>query len=352
MAAAAKAGKRRIVICADGTWNKPDRAAEVSNVVRVARSVLPRDAQGTPQMVYYHSGVGARGGLWDHLTGGALGVGLSANVKDLYLFLICNYQPGDELFLFGFSRGAYTVRSLAGLIRNSGILKAEHIDRYDSAYDLYRDKAPDTKPAGAKAVQFRGTYCWPDANIRFIGVWDTVGALGLPVGALRYWTRRRYQFHDVELSSHVDFACHALAIDERRPLFLPTVWKQQPNAPAGQVLEQAWFPGVHADVGGSYPQTGLSDSALLWMCDRAGKAGLALNTALFPKAGNPDGRMHDSMKLIYRVARPFLGDGRRTPGADMPASKESVHISATKRRNYRPAVLKAFLASKPPVSQP
>jgi uncharacterized protein (DUF2235 family) len=352
MAAAAKVGKRRIIVCADGTWNKPDRAAEVSNVVRVARSVLPHDAQGTTQMVYYHSGVGERGGIWDHLTGGALGAGLSANIKDLYLFLICNYHPGDELFLFGFSRGAYTARSLAGLIRNCGILKAEHIDRYDDAYKLYRDDKKDTEPDGERAKRFRGSYSWPDFNIRFIGVWDTVGALGLPVVGLRFWTRKKFAFHDVSLSRSVDFAYHALAIDERRPPFQPTLWQQHPAAPTSQVLEQAWFPGVHADVGGSYPQTGLSDGALRWMCDRAEKAGLALNGALLPKAGNPDGRLHNSMTLFYWFSKFFVGDGRRNPGATMPAGKEALHVSATQRRNYRPAVLRKFLGEKPPISQP
>src|SRR5713101_3740691 len=120
---------KRIVVCADGTWNTPEQTEEgkacATNVAKLASAVAPQDGLGQTQVVYYHPGVGERGGLWDHVTGGAFGVGLSANIEDIYLFLATNYRAADELFLFGFSRGAYTVRSLAGLIRNAGILKRE-----------------------------------------------------------------------------------------------------------------------------------------------------------------------------------------------------------------------------------
>src|SRR5207245_7741604 len=137
-----------LVICGERTWNQPeqtDRGMPAdSNVVKLARAVLPQDPNGIPQIILYHKGVGERAGLWDHLTGGAFGVGISANIEDIYLFLVNNYQPGDELFLFGFSRGAYTVRSLAGLIRKCGILRRENLRRYEDDYNLYRERTDES----------------------------------------------------------------------------------------------------------------------------------------------------------------------------------------------------------------
>ncbi|HEX7928618.1 MAG TPA: DUF2235 domain-containing protein, partial [bacterium] len=339
---AATGTMRRLVICADGTWNTPDKRSERTNVVRLTEAALPRDKAGVTQIVKYHKGVGTGDG-WDRITGGAFGDGLSENIQDLYLFLIHNYQPGDHVFLFGFSRGAYTARSLAGLIRNSGVLKPEHTTRAKDAYTLYRDRSPGAHPKSEKAVKFRQQYAWPEFNIRCIGVWDTVGALGIPLSAFRFWNKAQYEFHDTDLSSHVDFAFHALAIDERRKPFLPTLWKKQATSPPSQVLEQAWFPGVHSDVGGGYPQTGLSDGAFAWMMNRAGKAGLAVDPTRV-KAGNPDGRMHDSMTAMYRL----LGPKERTPGSVLPQGFESLHVSTTTRKNYNPRQLLGFKKQTPP----
>ncbi|HLQ26561.1 MAG TPA: DUF2235 domain-containing protein [Acidiferrobacterales bacterium] len=347
---------KRTVMCADGTWNKPEQTdqgmPDSTNVVKITTAVRPEDSKGMAQVVYYHKGVGARGGLWDHLTGGAFGRGISRNIEDIYLFLISNYAPGDELFLFGFSRGAYTARRVAGFIRNCGILKPEFMSKYKEAYDLYRDRTDATHPSSERAVNFRKQYSWPDFNIRFIGVWDTVGALGIPVTPLRFWTKKRYEFHDVELSSHVDYAYQALAIDERRKPFLPAVWKRQPGSVQTQILEQAWFPGVHCDVGGGYPITGLSDGALLWMCDRAAKCGLDLDATKLPKAGDPNAQMGDSMTLFYRV----LGKGTRRLGATNPLGEEGPHQSTMARttsgRSYQPQNLKVFEAQKPDIYRP
>ncbi len=347
---------KRLVICADGTWNDPAQTDQgvpcPSNVVLIASVVLPQDASNTPQIVYYHAGVGERGGLWDHLTGGAFGVGISHNIKEIYLFLINNYVPGDEIYLFGFSRGAYTVRSIAGFIRNCGILKPQFMSRYGEAYEMYRDRSDASKPKSTLAINFRSRYSYPDFNIRFIGVWDTVGALGIPVIPLRFWTRELYEFHDVELSSHVDYAFQALAIDERRKPFLPAIWTKQPDSPASQVVEQAWFPGVHCDVGGGYKSRGLSDAALLWICDRAGRCGLALDQRRLPTSGNPAGPMGDSMTFFYRL----LGEGIRSLGTSGPLSFEGLHRSALDRTqrqaNYRPSNLGAFVAQHPVILSP
>jgi uncharacterized protein (DUF2235 family) len=332
---------KRIVICADGTWNAPEQMqagrSSASNVVRVASSVQPLDARGMPQVVYYHKGVGARGGLWDRLSGGAFGAGISRNIEDLYLFLITNYAPGDELFLFGFSRGAYAVRSLAGLIRNCGLLRPQFMDKYLQAYALYRDRSAETRPDAPAAGEFRARYAWPDFPIRFMGVWDTVGALGIPVTPLRFWTKRYYEFHDVDLSSHVQRAYQALAIDERRPSFTPAIWRQQPHA-VEQILEQAWFPGVHSDIGGAYGKRGLADCSLGWMWSRAVQCGLALEDERMPK-GDPLAPMGNSMTPGYRL----LGERRRVLGEGGMAAQEGVHRCVLERLKgsaaYRPANL-------------
>ncbi|HWH09146.1 MAG TPA: DUF2235 domain-containing protein, partial [Candidatus Thermoplasmatota archaeon] len=246
---------KRLVVCCDGTWNTADAVVDgkpcPTNVVKMARAVLPRDANGVPQVVFYDEGIGT-GGLLDRVVGGATGRGLMRNVGDAYRFLVWNFEPGDEVYLFGFSRGAYTARSLAGLVRKCGILRKGQGCRFEEAYDFYRG---DVHPRDPAAAEFRRRNS-VETRIRFLGVWDTVGALGVP-GRLRGLTMRRHRFHDVKLSSTVDHAYHAVAIDERRKAFAPALWETDP-ANAGQVVEQAWFPGAHSDVGGGYPEAGLS----------------------------------------------------------------------------------------------
>lgn len=331
----------RWVICADGTWNEPEQTDQgmpcPSNVVKIAKAVAPLGADKLPQVACYHSGVGSTGNLLDRLNGGAFGEGISLNIRELYFFLVLNYRPGDEVFLFGFSRGAYTVRSLAGLIRNSGILKDQYAEKYADAYALYRDRTDESHPSAPRSQQFRAQYAWPDFNIRFIGVWDTVGALGIPI--LLQKGKSQNEFHDVDLSSHVDFAYQALAIDEERKPFVPCVWNKQPQSPKSQVLEQAWFAGVHCNIGGGYEDAGLSDCALDWMWQRAAKAGLNLETPQRP-APNPLGAMRDSMTLGYRI----LGLNIRVLGSKLPASNESVSDAVRERQKngYGPKNLLDF----------
>lgn len=341
---------KRLAVFADGTWNEPaqrDRGkAAPTNVVKLATAVLPADAGGVAQVAYYHEGVGENGSLWDRLSGGAFGTGISRNIQDIYRFLCINYAPGDEVWLFGFSRGAYTARSLAGLIRNCGLLKRENLPRIGDAYALYRDRTDDSSPSSDRAKAFRNAWCWPDFGVHFIGVWDTVGALGIPVTPLRFWTKSLYEFHDVALSRTVRHAYQALAIDERRKPFIPAVWQRQAGAPDTQVLEQAWFPGVHCNVGGGYADAGLSDGALLWMWDRTGKAGLALDERQRPQS-HADAEMEDSMTFYYR----WLGDGRRTLGHE-PTGAEGAHQTSLQRSHYLPDNLRDFLAKHPPTYAP
>lgn len=269
---------KRLVVCCDGTWNTPDQTTKgkptPTNVAKVAMALASHDGEGREQRLFYHRGVGTTRA--DRLLGGAFGAGLFRDVCETYRFVVHNYQPGDELFFFGFSRGAYTARSTAGLIRNSGVLQRDNADQIGQAYALYRAGNTNTNPRSVAAALFRKMYSY-EPEIRFIGVWDTVGALGIPSvgGWLARRFNKRYEFHDTTLSSRVGEAYQALAIDERRGPFVPTIWSQSDTAPATQRLEQVWFTGAHSDVGGGNESHGLSDIALGWMLEKARDAGLA-----------------------------------------------------------------------------
>ncbi len=327
---------RRLVVCADGTWNTADEADRrrrtPTNVITLARTVCPVASDGTSQIVYYHDGVGTHPGL-EHVVGGAFGEGIDRNICDCYRFLIQNFAEGDQLYFFGFSRGAYTVRSLAGLIRNSGLLRPEHGDRIPDAFALYRDRSDASHPRSPDAQAFRAEYA-REVRVHCLGVWDTVGALGIPVEGLNLLHARQYAFHDVTLSSWVDNAFQALAIDERRGPFEPCVWEQQPGT--GQRLEQVWFAGVHCDVGGGYPEAGLASVACEWMLTRAEECGLEFAAEHVRQVVHPkfDDVLHDSRTILYHaipahvreIAAPrHDGHHRRIDTC------ESVHPSAVQR---------------------
>jgi uncharacterized protein (DUF2235 family) len=173
---------KRLVICCDGTWNTPDEVDQgqpvATNVTRLAVGVAAIDPAGIEQRTFYGKGVGT--GPFEHLLGGGLGVGLSQRIKDAYTFVVDNYEPDDELFLFGFSRGAYTARSLAGFIRNAGILKRSHLGRLEAAYELYRSRSQATRPRSTEALLFRKTHSM-ESRIKFIGVWTRSGRWASPV---------------------------------------------------------------------------------------------------------------------------------------------------------------------------
>jgi uncharacterized protein (DUF2235 family) len=333
---------KRLVVCCDGTWNTPDQQSGgkpcPTNVTKTALAVAPRDSNGVEQRLFYHKGVGT--GRWERLRGGAFGFGLSRDVRNTYRFLVKHFEPGDELFFFGFSRGAFTARSTAGLVRNVGILRPDEVDRIDEAYALYRSRS--AHPRSTEAELFRQSFS-AETRIRFIGVWDTVGALGIPMNGLRWANamNRRWQFHDTDLSTTVDSAFQALAIDEKRRPFAPAVWHQQPDA-GGQQLEQVWLAGVHCDVGGGYPESELADIALWWLTDRARSCGLAFkNDAQQLDPSWAVGSLHESRSRFYRLIRPYS----RPIGATDP-QHESIASSAIERHGkggYEPPGLTAYL---------
>ena len=325
---------KRLILCCDGTWNRADQVQNgtpcPSNVVKLAYRIAKRDERGLPQVVLYDQGVGTGNSL-DRLTGGAFGDGLEDNIYRAYRFLIANYEPGDELWLFGFSRGAFTARSIAGVIRKCGILSRPAMQHYIKTIELYR--LSEIHPDDPTAVNFRTRFscCANDPiAIRFIGVWDTVGALGIPLAGLRSLSRRDYTFHDTALSGTVELAYHALALDEHRESFTPALWmeKKKPS----QTIEQVWFPGVHSDIGGGYPQSALSDVTLDWMIGKARDAGLAMDKqviAALPLSPDPAGPLHESETGLYRLMQ----------GIDRPIDTRGtqfVHPSAIARWDADP----------------
>lgn len=301
---------KRIAIFCDGTWNRSD-AKTPTHVVRLAQALAPVAPDGVVQVPFYLPGVGSGQGvtmasrLTDKVLGGAFGLGLDARIAEAYRSLIFAYDPGDEIYIFGFSRGAYTARSLAGLIRSAGIPSSVDIGRIPEAMDAYRARGPDTHPDSEKSKRFRAGLS-PDTptseedadwrvaqgmahrdplKIAYLGVWDTVGALGLPgfLGLFARLVNEHYAFHDTELSRSVAAARHAVAIDERRRHFPPALWSnidrlnrradEDPDR-AGAPYAQLWFPGNHGIVGGSGRVPELSAYPTDWIAKGAEAQGL------------------------------------------------------------------------------
>jgi len=255
---------RRLVICFDGTWNQVRKPRRVTNVVKFGQAVKPVASDGVTQIVYYNSGVGT-GDLIDRILGGVFGRGIEANVKRALAFLSLNYEPGDEIYITGFSRGAYSARALAGVIGAAGIPKQAAFNNIERIWHYYRMP---------KEKRQRLEVDVDDARIRCVAVWDTVGSYGVPAGVglgaivrvLVAWTRG---FNDLHPGKCIDIGLHGLAIDEKRRPFAPTMWTwPKTETPSRSHIEQVWFAGAHANIGGSYPNTGLSDLALVWMVAR------------------------------------------------------------------------------------
>ena len=270
---------KRIVICCDGTWNTPEPRTPPSNVIKLARAISPSGFDGVHQVVYYDWGVGT---YRTRLLGGMIGLGLHKDVQDAYRFIMHNHAPGDEIFLFGYSRGAYTVRSLALMLTKCGLLHQQHFDKVIEAFAIYRDRSITY----AQLHDWRRKHCTEDtqagATIKFIGVWDTIGALGNP----GYWLPLPddSRFSNTFLSGEILTARHALAIDERRRAFVPTLWTTE-DGEEDDRLQQVWFSGCHADVGGGYlpqPEGLASDASLAWMAGEACQHGLYFAPDMLP----------------------------------------------------------------------
>ena len=299
---------KRIVILCDGTWNSAD-AETPTNVVKLAQALRPIDPTGIVQVPIYIQGVGNGEGvtrlsrLLDKTLGGAFGLGLLEKVVDAYRHLVFLYEPGDEVYVFGFSRGAYTARSLVGFLRSSGIVPRDEIQKISTAVTRYRQRDKDEfHPSSEESHKFRAyelhsyvatspkEQSWRETEgiepgplllVEYVGVWDSVGALGVPahIPVLGRLTQRKYRFHDAQLSSMVKSARHAVAIDEHRPAFLPTNWDNvdKLNSKSGsseRPYREEYFAGDHGSVGGGGDITGLSSITLAWIMEGAMACGL------------------------------------------------------------------------------
>ncbi|MBY0563652.1 MAG: DUF2235 domain-containing protein [Hyphomonadaceae bacterium] len=348
---------KRIAIFCDGTWNDPNDP-NPTNVYWLYESIAKQAADVT-QHARYLSGVGVEE---NKLTGGVWGRGLNEKVLEAYDALSTHYEPGDEIYLFGFSRGAYTARSLCGLIRKCGVLKREHCGRMDEAMAIYRLR--DATPDSSAAKEFRDKYAAAFVDealitkqapavheqprmlrVAYLGVWDTVGALGVPERIpFSSVINRDFRFHDANLSKAVVRARHALAIDETRTVFAPAPWTEESvaaiNALHGERrIEQVWFPGDHGSVGGGGLHRQLSDAALLWIAEGAERAGLVFDDAkghLARAAANArphEGPLRNSDRDNWIMK--LRGQGPRKEG--LPREAHDVSDGAVKRmRENRP----------------
>ena len=319
--------KKRIIICSDGTWNRPESDPQKdipSNVLKFSRAIAPEGADGLKQVVFYDWGIGS---YHAGVSGGAFGKGLEKNVMDGYRFLVHNYDEDDEVFLFGFSRGAYTVRSLCGLINNCSILKGAEASRIEEAFNLYKN--PRHKPNSDHCKKWRKKHAVANkVNITFLGVWDTVGAMGPPVSFFGL-LENKHLFYDHKIGSNIRTARHALSLDEKRDDFVPTFLEPKD----GVDLKQVWFAGVHSDVGGGYPAKEgklLSDIPLMWMLKEAEQVGLAFEDYIRKTKTHHDAPQNKSFKKMFR----FLGKSeRKIP--DPTKIPTMVHESVQKRWNSR-----------------
>lgn len=296
---------KNILFCADGTWNRPDdtnsEGLDTSTNVWKLFSALEGTAekrgsswyqkQTSQQIAFYDDGVGTNHDVLFRLLGGSMGFGATLKIVTGYLVVCRHYQPGDRVYVFGFSRGAYIARTLAamishcGLIAHDGKLSPGEILRAGEAYRSFREGDETTWQAFRQEQKSRA------CPIEMVGVWDTVGALGIPVGFLGDVSEKLFEFRDCRLSDNVRFGCHAVALDEHREAFEATLWEARSG------LEQVWFAGAHCDVGGGYAETGLSDIALQWMIDKAAGHGVLFGEVppLRPNALAP---IHDSYRRI------------------------------------------------------
>ncbi|WP_327588198.1 DUF2235 domain-containing protein [Nonomuraea sp. NBC_00507] len=315
----------RLIVCCDGTWNTPENES-VTNVCRLYNALASKDNFGNCQWRYYQPGVGA---VRTRLLGGAFGLGLSRNVMDAYLWLTTRYEPGDRIALFGFSRGAYTARSLAGMISACGLIDTSKMDKatvwshikdlYNQGYRRTRQNPVCREPHGSRErAECRGWrdglgFLWDSDDceripVDFIGVWDTVGALGVPnyMGWLNLLDPARlHDFHDLRLNPYIKYGRHAIAMDERRRPYTPTLWS---GTYAEDQVKQVWFPGSHKDVGGGHLQRGLSDCALQWMIDEAGTTiGLGFHKTVEDQiTPNPLDVIHDDDRGVVGVLEPLI----------------------------------------------
>jgi uncharacterized protein (DUF2235 family) len=351
----------RVALFLDGTWNT---SYDNTNVWRL-KCLCPTTPE---QKVYYSVGVGTQRG--EKVTGGAFGIGINEEVIQAYEWLIENYVNQDHIFIFGFSRGAFTARSLAGFISKCGLLRPGSPVSLKQMYDRYREGnatsilALQNKSDGL-SLEDRWLKTYSRAvPIWFQGVWDTVGTLGMPIPLLPHVSKKDFAFLETDLRINDTHAYHALAIDEHRPAFKPTLW-QKVVPPSGATppprdyfqVEQHWFVGAHANVGGGYENDLLAQRPLEWMMGKATEHGLKFSNAVALDTGASScpirdsysemaGGLYKAFTLGMRHFRPVGVDPWQTEGGMTNTINESIDRSVFERwredKAYRPQNLQEW----------
>ncbi|KAI0976077.1 hypothetical protein F4678DRAFT_456402 [Xylaria arbuscula] len=281
--------KKRIIVCCDGTWQNSDNGYAKSksnlqvpsNVTRISRCFKRTCQDGTFQIIYYQSGVGSRSGIIDRLFGGAFGTGISENIREAYAFICANYVDGDEIVLLGFSRGAFTARSIGGMISDLGLLTRHGQDYF---YPIFKDmqnwsneKYDDPYPTAPFTNKPKGEDAASIYRERLVekGYSRVKGNNGQGV---------LIRFYNTHLSNKIQHGFHALALDEVRGPFAPTLWERRPQEQDTSDLRQVWFPGSHANIGGGWPDQGVADTTLAWMMDQLSSVGCEFRTDALERA--------------------------------------------------------------------
>lgn len=372
-----------IAIFCDGTWSSAQNGAR-THVLRLSSNCLRTEAQ---QVLYFDgvgtgTGMSSRLGHWvSRIGGGLFGWGLNRNIKMAYGELCKIYKPGDKIMIFGFSRGAYTARSLVGMIRKCGILRFPTDANVAHAFQLYRLRGPQNAPDAphilAQRRKLSPGFATSQADVRarqddsalvrisYLGVWDTVGALGIPesvFGALGRWWNKRYEFHDTKLSHLVEMARHAVALDERRVLFKPSQWENLevqagdpglngedsgPNRP----YQQKWFVGDHSVVGGSLENNVFSEATLSWIQSGAADGGLLIASDQSEEAAptNATRATHVDTRWVYKLV-PWLLKWRAGPDSTENLD-DGVRLHVAGDPTYRPGSLTRLMPGLLPRNQ-
>ncbi|SPO05472.1 uncharacterized protein DNG_08159 [Cephalotrichum gorgonifer] len=391
------ASYKRIIISVDGTWLSSDEGggpSQASNVAKIARAIsktgIDSQENRVKQLVLYHSGLGAGDLPFQKAIFGALGVGLDGEVTEIYDFISNNYEPGDELFFFGFSRGAFTARSVAGLVADIGVLNPIKMSRFPEMWAAYRANTGG-KPFRKSEwyLDNRDELGLTDVTIKVIGVWETVGELGVPewplvnlAAKVGFPINQQYTFHNTRASKYIEYAFQALAIDEKRIAFPPTLWHKTEDGPT-KSLQQCWFPGVHSNIGGQAEQLReygdheeIGYNTFAWMVDNLSglltfdqpsiaslvedhrRALVRVNAKGNLTNGWGCGPIVDNFAGLQGAFFALLGKKYRTPGeyprgpdeSSMGATNESVHPIVRVRKDrlrYDPVALRGWSAQEP-----
>jgi uncharacterized protein (DUF2235 family) len=361
--------KRRLALFLDGTWNQ---VSDNTNVWRFRALFSPAGSDGCEQRAYYSTGLGTKFG--EKVRGGMFGTGIDTAITSAYEWLMENYQPGDEIFIFGFSRGAYTARSLSGFVSKCGLLQSGAPLGVNQLFKRYRRSGQKTirelisaQHDGKTDFSFEEAWMLKFAQavpIKFIGVFDTVGALGVPFPIIRRIWGSAYPFLNTGLRLNNEYAFHALAIDEHRKAFSPTLWTNEGATGATprpiERTEQRWFVGAHANVGGGCFDDPLPQLPFKWLSRKAAALGLGFGDGFATEPNAATSPISDSyaafMWGLYRLFtfgrayyRP-IGVPPKDEGDGVTNINETIDASVFDRwradKTYRPPKLQSWAKSK------